>query len=315
MSESIQESTEAAFQRIPAEIRKNLLNISVKLAGIPQGQGGEFICSGVILYSKGGITFIATAKHNVQLFNGFEDPPKWDQKHLVNFKKAITIYYDDEMAFNKSPAKKAEISFVHSMLDKSTSWSYDVIILHSRDKDLAAFAKKNQVPLISLQRTRYVTRPNLYLARNGRTFIQTGYGFATEKVENGKLPTDELKGTNVQGALQYRITEPLADQTVTVYGELSAQKGQYFQHDHAIQLKANENDSSAPGDSGGPLFVYTNDGEADRLYLIGVTTGADMAAREVKCPSGNKLRENGIAASLGPCYQEEETVKALIRDK
>jgi len=318
MSKNTQTAINQTFATIPAGIQTNLQNVSVKLFG-KSPKNSDFTGSGVILYAYQGTTYILTAKHNVYVFNERTDPPLWDNALLTRFQQNVRVYYDTAMVFRKTPEQSAPITAIAPMPTGSSSWSYDAMILESNDGNLAVFAANNRVPLILQKNLDFVYKQNQYLKtpdpkKNERiVFILTGFGKTSEKVKNQPnktLPTDAQRGTNVGGALQYRITSPRANAMGPVFNELSGQKGQFTQFTDAIQLAADANDSTAEGDSGGPLFVYTNDG-ADRLYLIGVTTGSDMAAGLESCPKGGKLRENDIATSLEQCYRNEAVFQGL----
>jgi hypothetical protein len=110
----------------------------------------------------------------------------------------------------------------------------------------------------------------------------------------------------VSGSLQYRTTQPEANAnptTVTVYNQFSNDRTRYYQLDNAVRLTADPNTSTAPGDSGGPLFLVSSVSGQPQLFLIGVTSGSDMALAPEPCPPPNQLRVNNIATSLQYCYQ------------
>ena len=88
-----------------------------------------------------------------------------------------------------------------------------------------------------------------------------------------------------------------------MYAERTERPPDYSAVTHAIQLSADPANSSAPGDSGGPLFVVSGFGTARlRLHLIGTSYGADLSTAPERCPPSGKLRVNNISTSLEYCY-------------
>jgi hypothetical protein len=52
----------------------------------------------------------------------------------------------------------------------------------------------------------------------------------------------------------------------------------YFEYADTLWLQGRKSSTTAEGDSGGPLYAVDKD--MDEVYLLGVTTGADMMAAE-----------------------------------
>jgi len=172
--------------------------------------------------------------------------------------------------------------------------------------------KPGDVDLAFLKAATRCLREDETFAYSERTFIQTGYGTVREVVENGTkktLPVDTA-GNNINGALQYRFASPLVSKTATVYEEKETQKQSYNQYLKAIQLKADVNDSTAPGDSGGPLFliVKSKTDQEWKLFLLGVTIGADMKTSPTPCPGSNEWRVNNNAAYIDYIYTKWDTL-------
>ena len=307
MSKENEPGCHTAVNRLTPAIRTRMLNSSVKLTG--QVPGGRADGSGVILYCLDGITTIVTAKHLLFFLKDYVERPEWDDELVEMYRTRITIRYDDAMIFNKDPERAASISAVEPVFQTSTkSWDYDVMIIQSEDADLAAFAANNSVygPNYSQQDKNYLITPNAYLNRNGQTFLQTGYGDVREQVKLQKtwsLPTKD-PGDNVGRRLQYRTTLPDAAATKTVFSQRQDDAENYDAFVDVIDLYADPNTSTAPCDSGGPLFVSTRRQGEDRLFVIGVTIGADMEGSKKPCPPRRgPPRVNNVSASLAYCYR------------
>ena len=315
MSPTVEASAKKSFGQLISqapEIAQRLLNISVMLRGHPPA-GILFVASGVILYvteskekePKTEVS-VVTAKHNLYVFSGVVDPPSKDPADIVSaFQKTMMIWYDEAMEFGKAPAKSATINAIELVIPENTKpWEYDVMILKSTDEDFITFAEQNNLytpPLDGLSK-KVLVNPTNYLNRDKNNyFIQTGYGKSTDKVGKRNLPA-EPNSSNLYQSLQYRFTKPVDEETVTVFNQHSENRKQYYQFQQAIQMRADNNDATAEGDSGGPLFLARRDKKD--LYLIGVTTGADMAASEKPCPTGD-AHENEIVTSLQTCYGPE----------
>jgi hypothetical protein len=273
-------------------------------------EGTLFVGSGVILYvneqekEPQKQVYVVTAKHNLYVFSGVRDPPSKDPADIVSdFQKTMMIWYDEAMEFGTAPTKSAPINAIELVMPENMKpWEYDVMILKSTEEDFITFAEQNKLytpPLDGLSR-KLLVDPIKYLRRDKNNyFIQTGYGKSTDKVGKRYLPA-EPNSSNLYESLQYRFTKPVDEKTVTVFNQHSENLKQYYKFQQAIQMTANNNDATAEGDSGGPLFLARRDKKD--LYLIGVTTGADMAASEKPCPAGD-AHENEIVTSLQPCYE------------
>ena len=311
MSKDNQATFQTAIGNLPTTMRSSILNASVKFTG--QGpKGGNLTGSGVIVYAENGTTTIATAKHLLYVLAGEVDQPAWSNSLVTDFQQRVSIHYDGPMQFNMEPGRTATISAVTPITPNAQNpWEYDVMIVTSTDASLAGFASIYGVNGVDYSPTDqdYLYNANRYLKRQGQVFIQTGYGSARETAEDKaktlmpNLPQSEI-GTNTSGCLQFRTTAPIAEATVTVFGQRKDITSQYDQSIHAVQLTADPTSSTGPGDSGGPLFVVTRLENTQRFFLIGVTTGYDQDTAPVPCPTpGQGLRVNNVSTSLEYCYR------------
>lgn len=319
MTEANEALFKSAVSNLPAPIQTGLQNASVRLSGKTSG-GQTFTGSAVILYSDGTDVVLATAKHNLYVFAGQFDPPAWSDDLVNSFRANVNVVYDNSMSFGTMPTRTAALSGAFPVDAggqprsnyNQARWLYDVMILKSNDQNLMQFAANNHVvdnPIDGADRG-FVQKPGDYLRRGNQTvFIQTGYGNVRDTVGDVKkitLPQPVNKaGSAKDGSLQYRTTLPSGTAPVTVFNQKETNKQQYTQFDQAIQLTADPTSSTAPGDSGGPLFVATYVRNAWRLYLIGITTGSDMAVAEEPCPKPPALVANNVATSLQYCYQQD----------
>lgn len=311
MSKKNQEAFDATFKTISA-VSARLLNSSVRLKG-KTPKGSDFYGSGAMLFgsTSDSSAVLVTAKHNLEVY--MEAGPRPDiNAAAASFQKNVKIYYEAAMAFNTDPTQVADITSVELVQADSTGdWDYDVVILRSSDATLFGLCSANPIYPIGVKGKAQpyldvVTNPKMYLSKgskdNAYYFIQTGFGNVTDTVQGKTLPL-EKSGSNKKGGLQYRTTAPLGEATTTVYNQEGDSKI-YDQYDRVIQLFADANNSTAQGDSGGPLFLtyYDKSAKGWGLYLIGVTTGGDMATDREPCPPKGKLVVNNISTSLEYCY-------------
>lgn len=294
------------FAKIPQAIRETILRATVKLVG---SAGGTFTGSGVIIYADGETTTIVSAKHNLWVLADKSDPPEWDDAYVRGFKANVSIKYGPTLAYDGAPDQTAAIAGITPVVQDGgePSWLYDVMLITSTDVQLAAHAAKYHIgPTGQMANLTFLTTPKQYLKRapNQTYFVRTGFGKVRENPDNKPSVTMPIEkpGTNREGRLQLIMTEPSADKPVTVYSQQSDHSG-YYQFNDAVQVTADPNSSTAPGDSGGPLF-YVAVGKTPNVWLIGVTTGADMDTAQKPCPpAGGAYRVNNIVTSLSYCYQ------------
>lgn len=304
-----------------SKVRPSISNASVRLLGT-NPQGSDFDGSGAMLcIGFDGSTLVVSAKHNLEVYWNRGARPADLNEIAESFRDRIRIYYGaDGMEFNTEPAQEAEINEVTPVTSVGDDpWDYDVMVLKSHNPGLAQVCSANQIYPLSNSRQKQsydlvVNDHRLYLSRTAPLdkkstayFIQTGFGRVRDTVRNRLLPLNGA-GDGAHGGLQYRVTSPLAAETVRVYNQLVNKEDKtvvYYPFDNAVQLTADADTSTYKGDSGGPLYLtYFEKGTGWRLFLIGVTTGGDMATAQVPCPPNDVLVANNISTSLAPCYQQ-----------
>jgi Trypsin len=305
MTATVQKASADKFATLPGPIKTAIQNTSVRLVD----SGGRFNGSGMIVYTDGSNnTTIVTAKHLLYSLIGANDTPAWSTQLETDFQQKVSIKYDTAMTFNKNPTQTAAIASITSVTpDAQQPWEYDVMILTSTDPTLATFATTSYVYARSKNGVDYgfLTKAARYLSKTDQTFVQTGFGANREEAEDKlktKMPKSNL-GTNNSGCLQYRFPVLKADATVTVYSQRNDDPSVYDPGIDSIWIQANPTDSTAPGDSGGGLFVVNRISNRDRFFLIGVTTGADRETSRTPCPTSGALRVNNVSTSLAYCYE------------
>src|SRR5205085_5392179 len=311
MSKKNQDEFDKVFKSIAA-ISPLILNSSVRLKG-KTPKNSDFDGSAAMLFGSASDSsaVLVTAKHNLEVYMEAGPRPDIDAA-AASFQKNVKIYYEAAMAFNTDPTQVADITSVDVVKADSTgNWDYDVAILRSSNATLFGLCSKHPIYPIGVKGKEQlylnvVKNPKLYLAQGSKDnpyyFIQTGFGNVSDKVQDKTLPIDK-SGSNKKGGLQYRTTAPLAEATTTVYNQ-EGDSTTYDQYDRVIQLSADANSSTAKGDSGGPLFLayYNKSAKGWGLYLIGVTTGGDMATTKTPCPPKGEYVANNISTSLEYCY-------------
>lgn len=296
----------------------NILNSVVKLSNPARG----FTGSGVLLGCTGTQqTIIVSAMHLLWIYAGLKNRPADAPSNYINaFMQNVNILYNNVQAtFGSTPGASAPITNITGALGQPLTdvdaWEYDVIVIKSTDANLLTFAQQNAVlkqwsiTKISPD-ARIVQTPQIYLKKSTYTYLQAGYGATS-------VPEDKLfSGANNSGnsgRLQYRgaVTSivqggPANNSLAQIFYD-GHDTGGFDTYQYGIQLTANINSSTAPGDSGGPLFAFyfDKDSSAFKVYLIGVTTGADM---DFAPPNGSTSTpaqpfvRNNVSTSLTPMY-------------
>lgn len=298
---------------IDPNVKTRILNSSVSLKGKNSKQS-DFDGSAAMLCFTENTTFLVSAKHNLEVYAESGNRPA--MKGIPeSFTANVKIYYAANMQFNTQPTQVAAIAeTIPVTIGSEGAWDYDVMILKSTDPGLLQVCQANQIyPLTNnKQKEAYdqiVTVDRLYLSKTTTQntpayFIQTGFGRVTDKVEGTQLPKDKA-GPGKHGKLQYRVTAPKAQATVEVFNQVE-KTSKYDSYIRAVQLDADENNSTFRGDSGGPLYLTYFDKKAGgwKLFVIGVTTGGDMDTAKKPCPPKGTLVANNVSTSLAHCYSQ-----------
>lgn len=258
ISDPIKQQDQQIFNNFPAAIRDKIEKSSVKL----QSLNGQFVGSGVIFFAPANqnIAVVLTAKHNLWVYAGKDGPPAWNsQEHKTmetNFLANIQILYN-----NLQSAARLTGSIGYA---GQKNWEYDLMLLQCSDANFLTFARQNCIISNSGDRDKaldFFYRGTVWDV-NSNVYMQTGFGKQSD--------TSPSPG----GPFQYRSTRPNPTKTVDVKAGVANQAI----YKEVILLTANDDTTTASGDSGGPLFaVYRN----QELYLVGGTLGSNFSEDEV----------------------------------
>jgi hypothetical protein len=333
-TKSKQTEFDKSYRGVATDLKLRMQNATVKLAT------SRFTGTGVILTKDATYTYILSALHNVYMLEKPQDPPAWNEQLLKDFRSAVTLRYGStpNMDFGSDPGSSAPISALTDIkLGDTSNWEYDVLFLRSSDTGLKTYAAANAIYIapgrpvpampasgagdlpFALKQSDYLGPGIRVPKKTGKLkpnfYVQMGFGSTTEPDPRPtgvarRLPatdTEDEKGSNVKGRLQYRMVTVQHSETATVYNQIGDTEN-YSASQHCIQVTADADDSTGSGDSGGPLFALNYDaaGSAYRVDLIGITTGADMlpdSDPHKPCPSGSQVRVNNIVTSLEQFYR------------
>ena len=253
---------------------------------------GGFNASGVIFTfvdkDDTKATYILTAKHNLLKAEGYDPKKTGAPSTLVKAFVENTVVYYGTSDFVKRPPKSASLdkgddnggnTLIFGDATQNT-WEYDVMMVKSADPGLLAQAKacaavKTPEDLNKLSLQLADTYATLQRGLK-REFIQCGFGYGNE----ARSPGDKHLGK-----FQVRYTEPTALETAPVYS-YDPDSGFDQQFTNVAQVTADNENSTAPGDSGGPLFlVDTSKKGAPVVRLLGTTLGSNHSlAKETEVP-------------------------------
>ncbi|MEO8433928.1 MAG: hypothetical protein ABI596_03470 [Pyrinomonadaceae bacterium] len=314
----------------PEAIRKRILNSTVMLKGSGrQARQGLFTGSGVIFKVDVTTVYLVTAAHNAQLWSG---TPPGDWKNYLSggqntFARKVSIYYGNgDLSWESEATKSAAIKTIAIPAPAGTCGQeadclYDLMVITSTDAAFVTFAKDRVFggqsvddikKAVEREGKAVIKTPDAFLDSKKYYFVQLGHGEVEEIREKQWL--DEAKkikkqtldkvtcenGTNMtKGKLHYRLTDPNFKQIKELY-EQEADEGEdpaYGKTSNVIALSASKSSSTAPGDSGGPLYAV--DKSYTGAYLLGVTCGADLMA--AKTPS--TAFKNCVSTSVVPYWK------------
>ncbi|MCY0094902.1 hypothetical protein [Hoeflea ulvae] len=214
--------------------------------------------------------------------------------------------------------------------DEATAWTYDVMILLSKDPTLYTFASTagncdyqagaTRDQLTKLLTAQYSARTRWQglvpaLNREHMQITQTGFGKVTEQLlpksatsgDKITLPTGEKAGAQYE-RLQYKLSVPTGQMEVdTYYSEVPGGSGNLIlPNTHGFILECDGgNNSTNSGDSGGGVFVFPKAPTAPstRACLIGVTTGSAVSTKRSEA-AGMWDFDNNVVTSLGLYYDK-----------
>jgi len=236
----------------------------------------NFTGSGVLVKDAENITGIITAKHNLCIRAGIETPTAWDENSVNNlifgFLTNLNVGYDAP-GIDRNPQSVENLSPKNSDIEFRAgweSWDYDLMFI-SFKQDLNIRTWANQDASRRIEYTRNGTGFYQQNPTNRAVFV-TGFGNMLNA--QGQQPT-------LNNYFQVRTA------TVTSQArQVQRHQNPNADFDAAVSAAASNNTSTAPGDSGGPMFcVYQG-----RVYLLGVTLGSNFAPNAM--PPENPIISN-----------------------
>jgi hypothetical protein len=251
-----QKDAAVKLQSFSKAVQTKIQHSSVKLLSNDQ----QFTGSGVILSCGPTSAVVVTAKHNLWKKAVLDEGPDWnsDQRQALatNFCGQVKIHYNNL----QQSAPIVAINF----LGGDDGWSYDVMLLSSNDANFTAYARNAAIlvnPAAKQDAIDFFSNYRNAFNNQQNTYIQTGYGQVR--------PNDQSSG----GPFQYRLTTLISQEPETV------PQDDDLTYSEVVRFTADPGSTTAPGDSGGPLFAVSKTTGA--LYLLGVTLGENYDPENV----------------------------------
>lgn len=301
--------------------RTNLLNATVRLR---TKQAPHHIGSGVILYADADKAYVLTAKHllyklagqdNYAIDEETEAPVLPNVSNNNNFINSIEINYAPAALLGEPTATAAVtgINFGKGNVLGDKTWTIDLVVFESTDANFRTHAKNNGVLTQTtiphyqmLLPTKKKAKGPAILRKDLFEFFQMGYGKG--RIKNIGSADDY---TDYEGKVQIKISTPIAAKPIDGAFEIGGNDVNTWPvSDSICDLAIGNNGSTAPGDSGGPLFcrptqVVQNDqnqpylSSRDNFYLVGVTSGADFFTdakykEQGQRPAANLVHNNAV---------------------
>ncbi len=290
---------------------------------------------------------ILTAMHNVAVWGGKNAPDIPDTNAIKSFTERVKVWYGKgDLIFNTDPNGTAPVSpgsQIGNLCGTRPNCYYDLLVLESGEKALFDYAKAfvfgDQEDTIVQEAKDFPSNFESLLDRERYVYVQLGFGKTTSKRQKYKIGNDkkliaetttvkdritrqdktvpyevaancpnDVKMTDLQ--LHYRLTVPLSSKKSGSAYDLIPKVGQvptYLEYVNPILIKGSPISTTAPGDSGGPLWAINRKLEkiGDRqypkytkAYLIGVTSGGDMQLAAKLSP----LYDNCVSTSVAPYF-------------
>lgn len=253
-----------AFAQLKAPVREQMQFSSVML------RNGQFTGSGVLVMDRDNLQGIVTAKHNLCVNANIPTPTQWNDIQVndlvVQFLTGLVVGYD----FSPGPLNNTTLPrTLHAQeLNSHTSdiefrngygrWDYDLMFIAFKDPGLAIRQYMASAPSHRIAYS-HADMPFYQQDMVGKTVFVTGFG-------------DVLTGTgehqNLSHPWQVRNSRVFAHPPQVLRHSKPAQ---YYTD--VLSLEASDSSSSAPGDSGGPVWHVAANG---KVYLLGVTLGSNF---------------------------------------
>ena len=210
-----------------------------------------------------------------------EHPPVWGSVDCENmlqwFFSNVTIEYDGS-------SKQANITGQRGLKGVAQAWTYDLYMIFSEDENLIAYAKENGMLCSKEYRQEHKNFYTLGGIYNIKDYdcIQFGFGqIRSDSVESG-------------GPLQFKLAE-FVDKKYEVYEvQQNDTQSSITVYEDVLLFVAGNDNTTSKGDSGGPVFAVTKRDKPPKVYLLGVTLGADYLTYDIY--SGEDTIDNAVTS-------------------
>ena len=298
---SLAENSPVNTNPFPLATKKRILNSAVKLYGSNKAKNSAFNGSGVIVNVDNASVTILTALHNLEMWAGLSAPPTNWGTYPNDFAGAMKIGYGNaDLTFNAAPTGMAKVSAATipalNVCDVRPNCMYDLMVLTSTDGPFRAYAKAsvfNNTPnTIKQDAAQIVNSFENLLNIADYHYIQLGYGkikddrYKEYLDANGNIKKSPVMWKYCEEGFQitannlhYRLATPNFKEARSYYQQRSpaGQAPSFLEYPGALSLVGKADSTTGEGDSGGPLYAVDKS-TLTKVYLLGVTTGADMEA-------------------------------------
>ena len=298
---SLVENSPVNTKPFPLTTKKRILNSAVKLYGSNKAKNNVFTGSGVIVNVDNASVTILTALHNLEIWAGLSGPLTNWGTYPDDFAAVMKIGYGKaDLTFNAAPTGMAKPSGASvpalNVCDVRQNCIYDLMVLTSTDYDFRTYAKasvfNNAQNTIKQDAAQIVNSFDSLLNVADYHYIQLGYGkikddrYKEYLDQSGNIKKSPVIWKYCEGGFQitdknlhYRLATPNFKKARGYYQQRSdaGQAPSYIEYPEALSLMGKVESTTGEGDSGGPLYAVDKS-TLTRVYLLGVTTGADMEA-------------------------------------
>lgn len=231
----------------------------------------NFTGSGVLCIDSKSVTGILTAKHNLAINSGFkESPVSWDstgvEKMCHDFLTNLNILYGPLNTISKAPTEKECLKPESSAIEFRSgedSWDYDLMFIA-----LTGPSKLSEYILCNPKHAINFNPQNKKLKsfyqqkhKDAQVFV---IGFGEQYGADGKPKVNA-------GIFQVRTSKITSNSESVLRAEKDSEN---YYNTNVLLCSASNQSSTAPGDSGGPVFQILE----NQLFLVGINLGANFDA-------------------------------------
>ncbi|NVB41001.1 trypsin-like serine protease [Pseudenhygromyxa sp. WMMC2535] len=277
-SSSEKSSADAAFTALPSSQRENMQQSSVRLTN------GTFTGSGVLVLDSDGAPGILTAKHNLWVKGDIPEPGEWDSNQVerlsADFLTNLDVGYGPFNGANPTSTQRlSESSADIEFRAGYGSWDYDLMLITFKTSSLLC----DYIRASPLNRIAYDKKDSAFYnqGKAGTKVYVTGFG--NQENQQGSSPSLDHP---------FQVRDSTVSSLVEGVERNPAPPPKNYNNDVLI-IAASNVSSTAPGDSGGPVFtVYKN-----QVKLLGATLGANFYTDKLD-PEDNDNIDNNAATYI-----------------